>query len=664
MKRIFLCSCLLIMLFSMCSAQTDETQNWTHFVRIGGNPLSYDKIDSIIQKATETNVFGIEVDNDITGRYESFLNPEEKLNAIRTFSEKAHEIGNYSFVYIAGLEIITADADNSETSFFKDHPDWAQRDLDGNPAVFGSESAFWIVKGDEDVWITPYASEWRKLYMKHVRQIAATGIDGIYVDIPYWMTHFEGWEDTWASFDDYTVRKFKDETGLNAKTELVLGDFSDSNFRKWVDFRINTITEFMQEIDENIKSVNPECKTIAEIYPGPGFDAVVVGADVYELYDVVDVIGHEYSEGGYMAANREPLDWFRYMIGMYSFRAFAEGKASWMLSYSWDGENNVRIDEAMKNLAMSHIIAGTNTWDAHGHIMSSSNNYQVRKQIFDWIAKHEKLIYAARKPINPIGIYFSPKTRNYFTDEFISSYTGMMMLLLNKHLEFQIITPRTLNQFEGSILILSDVKCLDEKEIVELDKYYLEGNKLIVTGETGKYDCDLNEIKPSFFSQKLNISESDQKEISSGKYIIYPECPGKIYLNYLENVFNESAHSGEIKNNYFLLFAKDIINEWSENLNYESQITINASPFILTQFASIDDKPHIFIANFKGLIAEINAEQIPEKNIKVTLSDTNYVKAYLLPFMGEIQELETENKDGKFITVIPEIVKGGILWFE
>jgi hypothetical protein len=49
--------------------------------------------------------------------------------------------------------------------------------------------------------------------MERVRQIAATGIDGIYVDIPYWMTHFDGWEDTWASFDDYTVAAFKNQTG-------------------------------------------------------------------------------------------------------------------------------------------------------------------------------------------------------------------------------------------------------------------------------------------------------------------------------------------------------------------------------------------------------------------------------------------------------------------
>ena len=82
--------------------------------------------------------------------------------------------------------------------------------------------------------------------MERVRQIAATGIDGIYVDIPYWMTHFEGWENTWASFDDYTVAAFKQQTGLDAKHDLKLGDFSDPAFRKWVTFRIQTFTDFMQ----------------------------------------------------------------------------------------------------------------------------------------------------------------------------------------------------------------------------------------------------------------------------------------------------------------------------------------------------------------------------------------------------------------------------------
>jgi len=133
-------------------------------------------------------------------------------------------------VYIAGTECITAHGDKAAHTLAKDHPDWLQRKITGEPAIFGGGTAFWIAAGDEDVWVSPYAPEWRKTYMERVRQIAATGIDGIYVDIPYWMTHFEGWEDTWASFDDYTVAAFKKQTGLDAKKDLKIGDFSDPNF--------------------------------------------------------------------------------------------------------------------------------------------------------------------------------------------------------------------------------------------------------------------------------------------------------------------------------------------------------------------------------------------------------------------------------------------------
>jgi hypothetical protein len=60
--------------------QTQEPQHstdWTHWVRIGAFGLRSDaQADDIVRKATESNVFGIEVDNDIPGRYESFLDPQ------------------------------------------------------------------------------------------------------------------------------------------------------------------------------------------------------------------------------------------------------------------------------------------------------------------------------------------------------------------------------------------------------------------------------------------------------------------------------------------------------------------------------------------------------------------------------------------------------------
>jgi hypothetical protein len=645
------------------SSNTVE-QNWTHYVRIGGHGLSLERVDSIIKDAQQSNMFGIETDNDIPGRYESFLDPTQKLQAIKAIAEKAHAINNYAFVYIAGLECITANADQSEHSFFKDHPDWVQRKITGEPAIFGGGTAFWITEGDEDVWISPFPQEWRTVYMERVRQIAATGIDGIYVDIPYWMTHFRGWEDSWASFDDYTVAAFKKETGLNAKTDLKLGDFNDPNFRKWVDFRIKTLTEFMADIDKNAKSVNPKCMTIAEIYPGYGEDAVRVGADVYDMYPAVDVIAHEYSAGGYTAVSRNPKDWFNYMIGMYTFRAFAEGKASWMLSYSWDNQKNLGPQESMKNLALSQVMAGTNFWDARGHVMSGSNDYPTRIEIFNWIAANEKTLYLPRTPINPVGVYFSPKTRDYFTDEFFASYTGFMLMLLQSHLEFQIVTPRILQDFHGKVLILSDVKCVSESELSAWKKYLNSGGKLWITAEGGSYTEDGSKRTQNAVHSLFTLGEEQwqQPRLAGEGFLYQVDCPGKAYFKEMRTGFDQSAWNGNSEGAEFVNLLDSFKNTLSQQFSYEGSVKISASPFISAQIATVNGQPHVFIANFKGLKGRENDKQLPEKNVNITFPAEQNARIYFLDYLGKIETINGTWKDGELSCVIPEIKRGMVVW--
>jgi hypothetical protein len=115
------------------------------------------RVLALMDCAQASGVFGIEVDNDIPGRYESFLDPTEKLKAIRAVAEQAHQVGNKVFVYIAGTECITARAEKAQHTVAKDHPDWLQRKITGEPAMFTSGAAFWISQGDEDVWISPYS---------------------------------------------------------------------------------------------------------------------------------------------------------------------------------------------------------------------------------------------------------------------------------------------------------------------------------------------------------------------------------------------------------------------------------------------------------------------------------------------------------------------------
>ena len=620
---------VLLLLAPILRAAPDSSeQDWTHYVRIGAYGLQSGNADEIVRSAQEDGVFGIEVDNDIPGRYESFVNPDEKLKAIAALAQKAHAAGNRAFIYIAGTECITANADKTPHTLAKEHPDWLQRKITGEPAVFGGGTAFWIAQGDEDVWISPYAPAWHKTYMERVRQIAATGIDGIYVDIPYWMTHFDGWEDTWASFDDYTVAAFRRQTGLNAKRDMRLGDFSDPNFRAWIEFRIQTITDFMQEIDRNAKSVNPSIKTIPEIYPGIEEEAVRVGADVYSLYPVVDAIAHEYEFGGgdHMASSRTPLDWFSYQVGMYSFRAFAQGKPTWILNYSWDGDQKVDRREAMMNLAVSELMAGANFWDAPGHSMAGSNDRPTRKNIFSWIRDHEKTFYSPRTPITPIGVYFSPQTRNFLAKEFTASYRGILILLMQKHLEFQVVTPRTLSDFHGSTLILPDVRIISDSE-KSLLHTYVDGNRvLLITGE-------------------------DATGIASAANVMrFSKCPGKEYSAVLEKDFDAAS--------------PDLEREFLGSLKTEATVRIVASPMLATSVARVNGKPHVFLTNFAGLRGGANPIQTLQSGVQVTVVAATNGRGFFLPFLGNVQPLQGTASARGITYNLPAIEKGAVFWYE
>ena len=394
-----------------------------------------------------------------------------------------------------------------------------------------------------------------------------------------------------------------------------------------MDFRIQTITNFMHEIDQTAKSVNPKIKTIPEIYPGIEEEAVRVGADVYSLYAVNDAIAHEYEFGGgdHMASSRTPLDWFRYQVGMTSFRAFAEGKPTWILNYSWDGDKVIAPRDAMENLFMSQVMAGANVWDARGHVMSGSNDLETRKRVFAWIAAHEKTFYMPRLPVKSIGVYFSPATRNSFSKEFLSSYEGILILLMQKHLPYAIVTPRTLAEFQGSALILPDVRLLDQSERASLQKFVGAGGQLIITG-------------------------ADATGLTSQKNITrYSDCPGKAYLHALEADFEGTSPSSQ--------------NAFLEALPANDEIKVEASPSVATHIVQVDGKFHVYFANFKGLVGGKNARQAPEAGVRITLNAGGTAK--FLSFLGEEEELKGERSgNGSTVYQLPPILRGGVFWIK
>lgn len=367
----------------------------------------------------------------------------------------------------------------------------------------------------------------------------------------------------------------------------------------------------------------------------------------------MDAIAHEYSAGGYTAAERDPLDWFTYMEGMFTFRAFAEGKATWMLSYSWDQNEGISPRDAMQNLALSQVMAGANFWDAEGHVMSGSNDFAARTEIFKWIGANEKTLYHPRQPIRPVGLYFSPLTRNYFADEFIASYHGLFHLLLNAHAEVEVVTPRTLSGFTGEVLLLPDVRILTAEELAQLKKIVGRGCKIVITGESGAWDRSRQKLTTNLLHQTLGIGRGTSA-------IHLPECPGKAYLKLARTEGLASIETaGTPLQRLFADFQQRL-----GALGYEPAIRLEASPQVVAQIARVDGRLHLFLANFAGLVGGKNVNQQPVRGARVVMPAAGGSQVRFLPFLGEIQTLPAQADHGTLTCTLPEFQRGAILWVE
>ena len=76
------------------------------------------------------------------------------------------------------------------------------------------------------------------------------------------------------------------------------------------------------------------------------------------------------------------------------------------------------------------------------------------------------------------------RTRNFYSEEFIPSYRGILILLMQKHLEFQIVTPRTLAEFRGRTLVLPGVRALNQSEQQRLKELLQRGKDLFSPEQT------------------------------------------------------------------------------------------------------------------------------------------------------------------------------------
>src|SRR5205814_7055223 len=145
-------------------------------------------------------------------------------------------------------------------------------------------------------------------------------------------------------------------------------------------------------------------------------------------------------------------------------------------------------------------------------------------------------------------------------DEFMQSYRGVLILLMQRHREFQIVTPRTVADFRGDILILPDVRVLNDDERRRLQMYVASGKRLAITGR-------------------------DATQLGEQPGVMrFPQCPGKEYMNSLVKDFERTTPESEAS----FLGA----------ISAKRKIEILGSAQVATSIAQVDGTTHIYFANF------------------------------------------------------------------
>jgi hypothetical protein len=285
----------------------------------------------------------------------------------------------------------------------------------------------------------------------------------------------------------------------------------------------------------------------------------------------------------------------------------------------------VKPRDAMLNLVMSELMAGANLWDAKGHVMSGSNDMVTRTEIYHWVAAHQAIFSGARTPLGEVGVYFSDTTRNYHPKEYIASYRGILLLLLQAHIQFHIVTPRTLEAFAGSTLIFPDVRVLSDRESSAAHRFQQGGGKLILTGAP---------------NAKLSDIAGDVR---------FPDSPERTYLEKANASFDSVQPSDEAD----LLHA----------IEGHPELQISAPRDVVAHAATTQGVNYIFFANFAGLKAGEIATPTPQSDIRITVPALWGTRMHVLPFLGKETSVTGNRSEGNMQFMLPPVQRGSVVWF-
>lgn len=364
-------------------------------------------------------------------------------------------------------------------------PNWYQRDSSGKKILIGYGSG----------GISCVNSPFREWALNIIRDIGRYNIKGIFLDGPFF--------DLRGCYCESCQSKFK----KIYKFSLTPENLKDKrNLRKFLEFKQQSITEFVRDARAILKSVNPGALIyINSPQVGPNLD----GRNNRLTIAYQDAL---LAEGGFLYSDLRKTPIWKPGLTAKLLETQAEGKPYIVAIAGRLGPwSRYLLPHAETWLTYAEAIAnGANIW--YGIYDSNRNDERMKtvKEINEFLSSNSEVL-TKTVSIAKIALVWSYKTANYyqtsieFTDftgetkaikselknDALRSFYGWYEVLSRSHRLFDVIDDYFLEKQDLSkyeLVILPNIACMGNKEADKIKEYVAKGGHIIATFDTSLYD--------------------------------------------------------------------------------------------------------------------------------------------------------------------------------
>lgn len=520
--------------------------DWITEARIHGMSIIGLKVDLVqmkveLEHALEQSANVIEAES----RLSDYLTDDDfavELALIKDSVRHIHAKGLKVVWYIPSLEVITPNGRLRRDTIARKHPDWLQLSFDRKRrGVFYGQKEF----NDESAWMCPN-SPYRDWFKARLRQLAETGVDGMWLGVPL----FGLVVGKWGCADKYCRNKFTQQTGLDFPPAF---DVTDKRFRRFMQWRHQTLTEFVEDCKASIEAGNSNTITIAEVVSLDHLGAVEWGTEGSSMNNNFVVWEQDAVSEATAMADAGYDDWMAQYSSYKYFRGATMDRPSWAFCYGYN--------EPDAQLVMAGAIAAQNNpYELRTPKMTTTVGRDFRGMMYRWIARYSKQIFRSMS-IAPVAIVYSERNRDFLDAlhtggmvlqhsgptrsrrwlgskegsplnlTYMGDYRGLSILLQQQQIPtdiypFSRVNSALLESYPVLVLPYMASLSLSEKEM--LLTAVRNGTSLIVSGpEPGMWDEEGNRLDQSVWSGNSELTSID---VGKGQIVFWKDNVGQNYL--------------------------------------------------------------------------------------------------------------------------------------